>query len=223
MRILVVILLLGSWTLPLQAEVREYPRDPDFYFPFDTDKHDSIPVPMPDLTKRAEPTDSRNLSRSFAPDRMGTLRMIGIEDATSTCIGEPVSVLCAVETYMAAFVRRDDHLLEVAQGPFSKGAYFKGALSEPPSRERFVIYRVYHVEPAGPFEQWRAAKWWRADRVGHGTPKWGEGDFLVDILEMECHSKTGKYCNSRLIPVTYAVRQMPMRHWVVVDVYVPRW
>ena len=72
-------------------------QDPDFYI----DNLESADVPMPDWRNRPKPRDSRTLHGVFAPDPVGTLRMMGVESATSPCIGDPATPLCAVETYLA--------------------------------------------------------------------------------------------------------------------------
>ncbi len=54
-------------------------QDPDFYI----DKLESADVPMPDWRHRPAPRISRSLDGVFAPDPVGTLRMMGVESATS--------------------------------------------------------------------------------------------------------------------------------------------
>ncbi len=226
MRVLMSFLFAVTLALPALAQVREAPRDPDFYYRFDP--HDFSPrpdpsaLPNPDLSQRPKPRDSRGLTGVFAPDPVGVLRMMGATESTSTCIGEVASAMCAVETLMAGGIRNDDKLLAISEGPFWKGPYYATMSLGPAPSEKYWLYRVHSVEVAGPTDQWRKSKWWRGDRAGGWYPRWRAGDLLIDLLFLKCYSKRERHCTSHLVPITYAVRQLPNGNWAVVDIFDPK-
>ncbi len=227
MRVLMSFLIAVTLALPALAQVREAPRDPDFYYPYDphnypTEGRNPSALPNPDLSQRPKPRDSRTLTGVFAPDPVGVLRMMGATEATSTCIGEVALALCAVETVMAAGIRHDDKLLAIAYGQFWKGPYYATMPPVPPRPELYWVYRVHGVEVAAPIDRWRKSKWWREERVGHRPPQWRVGDLLIDVLFLRCYSKRERHCRSHLVPTTYAVRQLPNGHWAVVDIFDPK-
>ena len=127
-RVLMSLLLSVMLALPVAAQVREAPSDPDFYYPYDphdfsTDGPNPSALPNPDLSLRPKPRDSQQLSGVFPPEPEGMMRMIGVNESISTCNGEAVSTLCAVETWLAGVIRRDDKLLAISAGPFWGGHF----------------------------------------------------------------------------------------------------
>ena len=71
-------------------------------------------------------------------------RVMTMEDATSTsrCIGEPRTPLCAVETLMACFIRRQVRLCTISEGlPESEAGQFH---LSPPGPSYRTEYRVVH-------------------------------------------------------------------------------
>lgn len=204
MRALAALLVLSSLAAGAAAEQRDPPRDPDFYHPIDPDKYDSHPVPWPDLSKRPRPRDSRTLTGVFAPDPQGTLRMMSGTQSSSTCIGEPVTPLCAVETLLRKIILR---------------------LRSSASQDRVWIYRVYDVQRAGDPMHWVQGKWWRGDSSYRRLPQWREGDILIDLLIMQCpyyDFMPSDSCRTNLVPWTYAVRKSESGLWLDVDDFIPR-
>ena len=183
-------------------------QDPDFYI----DKLESTFVPMPDWRNRPKPRDSRSLHGVFAPDPVGTLRMAGLENATSPCIGDPATPLCAVETYLACIWRQDDRLCEQAWGPYWKGpiwAYVK----EDPVANVYQLYRVMRVYEASPGTQ---TLW----SDGRAVTFWWEGDVVIELLLMTCR-RGDPECASNVEPHLYTMRRQPDGTWAIVsrDVY----
>lgn len=84
------------------------------------------------------------------PDPAGQYRLIGLpERSDSRCIGRPDTPLCAVETLLACFARKEEQLCwQVWQPPRAGGALFNPA-SPPPY---WWSYRVAAAEQTGPDE-----------------------------------------------------------------------
>lgn len=205
----IALMLLLCGALPADAGTSllywaQVPRDPDFYVDFDPEKEERPPRPMPDLSGRPTPRDSRTLFGAFAPDPQGTLRYYTVGGPrTSTCIGEPVSALCAIETMYAAWI---------SQGP-------------PPLKGRTVIYRVYDVKQIGPddlkgprpdddSDPWYP-RWFEPQRP------WRLGDLQIQLLSMRCAKPGAANCDGVLVPVTYTVHQVAPGRWAIVSDYLP--
>ena len=179
-------------------------QDPDFY----SDNFESSFVPMPDWRNRPAPRDSRTLHGVFAADPVGTLRMMGVESATSPCIGDPATPLCAVETYVACRWRRDDRLCKRAWGPYWKGPIW-AQIKEGPVADVFELYRVMRVYEASPGTQ---TLW----SDGRAVAFWREGDVVIEILRMTCW-KGNPQCQSNVEPTLYTMRRQPGGTWAIVS------
>ena len=179
-------------------------EDPDFYI----DKLESTFVPMPDWRNRPKPRDSRLLHGVFAPDPVGTLRVAGLENATSPCIGDPATPLCAVETYLACIWRRDDRLCKQAWGPYWKGPIW-AQIKEGPVANVFELYRVMRVYEARPGTQ----TFWSYDVP---VTFWREGDVVIELLLMTCW-KGDPECRSSVEPALYTLRRQPGGTWAIVS------
>ena len=67
---------------------------------------------------RPQPVDSRDFDAPFAPDHKGEWRVVTLTGGTSTCIGDPVTPLCVVETYLACYLRAMVELCRTAMARF---------------------------------------------------------------------------------------------------------
>ena len=161
-----------------------------------------------------DPVDSRLLTGVFPPDPEGVWRRIGQTDSTSTCIGDPVTPLCAIETLVACMARRNSEFCQIA------AAHFLG----PPPRfrgtgwtkqyDRYRIYRVVSVRRA-------TAEDVRAGRTGINQRH--IGDLLVDIEWQACFKFPWEHrCDTFSRPTTHTVRRFKGR-WIVVDIVAPRY
>ena len=179
-------------------------QDPDFYI----DKLESADVPMPDWRNRPAPRDSRSLHGVFAPDPVGTLRVAGLENATSPCIGDPATPLCAVETYLACIWRRDDRLCKQAWGPYWKGPIW-AQVKEGPGADVYQLYRVMRVYEASPGTQ----TFWSYDLP---VTFWREGDVVLELLLMRCR-RGDPECQSSVEPTLFTLRRQPGGTWAIVS------
>ncbi len=179
--------------------------DPDF-FTWDP----QLSIPAPDWRNRPKPRDSRTLEGAFAPDPVGVLRMILVGGAfTSRCIGQLVTALCAVETFTACMIRRDDDLCELAWG----GAFARRDFKSPPIETAAGFYRVlsvHKVETPGYDPGWRPRSPLKV------------GDIILRVLHIDCLSMAKRWCYSYVRPVSYVVRRFGPERWHIMDTYLPR-
>jgi hypothetical protein len=133
------------------------------------------------------------------------------DDATSSskCIGNPVTPMCAVETFMAAGVRGNLDLKRIALG-IEGGPWFDNQGPTPP-----IIYRIRRREvltdKTFPWPPKSDADW----RWGGLTMR--AGDIRIDVVDVRCYSEISlvaceKYWGS---PIAYIVRHQGNR-WIVV-------
>jgi hypothetical protein len=222
----VAVLFLLLAALPARADYWTnigIPRDPDFFIYYDVEVQElPPPKPMPDLAKRPKPRDSRTLFGAFAPDPQGTLRYYTVGGPrTSTCIGEPVSALCAIETLNAAWLYGDRRLMEFAYGPFAKFFWINPQFKP---KGFTKIYRVYDVKQIGPDDlkgprPWEGSAWY--PRWFEPRQAWQVGDLQIQILSMLCEKPGAADCDRRAAPDTYTVRMIAPDRWVIVNVYHP--
>lgn len=116
-----------------------------------------------------------------APDPPGVWRRLTHDDATSTsrCIGNPVTPLCAVETYLACFFRsRNDYCFLVEAGVQTIEMAKKRADSW---REYRVVYarRPSKLDPVEPRTE--------------GPLKPLPGDVLIALHSRRCYGTDGKH------------------------------
>ena len=158
-----------------------------------------------------EPVDSRLLTGVFPPDPEGVWRRIGQTDSTSTCIGDPVTPLCAIETLHACIARRKSELCRAAKGKFlTNQSLFRSRGNE----YHYGIYRVVSVRRA-------TAEDVRAGRTGINQRH--IGDLLVDIEWQACFKSPLEHrCDTFSRPTTHTVRRFKGR-WIVVDIVAPRY
>ena len=80
-------------------------------------------------------------------------RVMTMEDATSTsrCIGDPRTPLCAVETHMACFIRRQVRLCTISHGyPESETERFHLSPPGPSYRTEYRVVRIHVVSENDP-------------------------------------------------------------------------
>ncbi len=167
---------------------------------------------MADAVK-PEPAPSRQLTGVFSPDPEGVWRAITKTDGAGGCIGDPVAPLCAIDTRLACFVRRDEELCKIAEGEFWYG---KIGFRRKGANAFYIKYRVETVRRAGPVDLEPNPK------IDHSRKL---GDLLVELFAQSCwESETpGEPPNClkpASVPTTYTLRQTDGR-WSVVSVHSP--
>jgi hypothetical protein len=142
------------------------------------------------------------------------------DDATSTskCIGDPKTLLCAVETMMACWYRANDAFCRIAMGLDRNPDI---AWSQPGPD---VIYRIVRREVLTdrkfPWSPRRDLSWRPGGLIMQA------GDIRIDITEVNCYEEISlKSCQHHWdSPLAYFVRHQGDR-WVVIvwgDPYDPR-
>lgn len=115
-------------------------------------------------------------------------RIMTMLDATSTsdCIGRPVTPLCAVETRMACFLRRDDRLCEVVG---NDGFGFRSWEIAQPMLDHYLISRATIVDD-------RHFLWSPSTDFGQpkGVPSVRAGDVRIDVRSLLCFDGIQKLC-----------------------------
>ena len=128
---------------------------------------------------------------------------------TSRCIGRLMTALCAVETFTACMIRRDDDLCELAWG----GAFARRDFKSPPIKSAAGFYRVlsvHKVETPGYDPGWRPRSPLKV------------GDIILRVLHIDCLSMAKRWCSSKVRPVSYVVRRLGPERWLIMDSYLPR-
>jgi hypothetical protein len=150
------------------------------------------------------------------PDPPGVWRILGPDDkdTTSKCIGKPKTPICAVETFLACFVRDDESLCG------------NSAIYERPSRHTlrrvpFAAYRFVGSTRVG------GRGWWRTVESRFGghyrsiLARARLGDLAVFVHSVPCH--TPRNCIEmwrKSPPMLYAVRREGAI-WRIVDNTMP--
>jgi hypothetical protein len=109
------------------------------------------------------------------PDPPGVWRKLTREDAStsSTCIGNPVTPLCAVETYWACFIRRQPELCDMVEAgvrPLPEVTW---------SSDRRQDYRVVYARRPSPLDP--------VDRATEGDMKPQPGDVVLGLMRRTCY------------------------------------
>ena len=165
--------------------------DPDYY-----SIEYYLKKPLPDWRNRPAPRDARTLTRAFAPDPVGTMRMVGPGETTSYCLGQATTPLCAVEA-------RYDCLLR-GVGPCQDGPAYR------PSTE-FWLFRVLAVREVAPDDT--------ADfqvRPPDGKKARMVGDVVIDGMRLSCMPDHG-FCTGPAGTDTFTVRRRDDGRWAVVE------
>ena len=156
------------------------------------------------------PAPSRQLSGVFAPDPEGVWRTITQTEATSDCIGEPVTPMCAIDSWIACGTRLEVKLCDIAGGEPQKGLRFVST----PSPRSYVNYRVVSVRRA-------EVKDITAVPVYNKKQKRKIGDLLIGVIEQGCVGSK-EYCVTDGMPTTYTLRRS-RKQWRIIDLYTPRY
>jgi hypothetical protein len=159
-----------------------------------------------------------------AIDPPGRGRIMGHDDATSTstCVGNPITPLCAVESIIACFVRNRDDLCQIGMGLDRPPGMVRGEFT-PYSYQR---YRVLSAKKFGekdlpPPRQLSLSAalsppWWHRPQNLENRP----GDVQIIVLEQTCWRNSDRcspvFTSDRF---TYYVRQTGHFgiRWVVID------
>ncbi len=149
-----------------------------------------------------------------AIDPPGQGRVMTHDDSTTTskCVGNPITPLCAVETIIACFERKDGELCRIGMNVEGK-PYFMHAQPQPrPYRfQRYRILSSQHVDAISLLPPWFIKK--------HG--QYQPGDVQIVVLEQACQRNP-----ERCDPVnssdrfTYVVRRADSR-WFVINWWTP--
>ena len=140
-------------------------------------------------------------------DPPGRWHVLTQDDATSDskCIGNPVTPLCAVETVLACFTRRDDRLCQVGMGL----DHLPGRIRLNKRPDLSEHYRVVAVE--------KIKAPWRSKINGE---RLASGDAVLKILSVLCQNKV---CEKPMgTPTAYLARPVD-RHWAVITWESPPW
>lgn len=118
-----------------------------------------------------------------SPDPPGVWRKLTQDDATttSTCIGNPVTPLCAVETYMACFLRRQAELCDMVQAGIRP---IMSVTRRPDLREE---YRVVYARRPSPLDP--------VDRSTEGNMKPQPGDVVIGYMIRDCFGAANDVTN----------------------------
>lgn len=110
------------------------------------------------------------------PDPPGVWRKITHDDSTSDskCIGNPVTPLCALETYFACFLRSRNDFCDMVEA----GVRFNPKVKRQPTN-----YREYRIVYAR-----RPSKLDPVDSATEGTLKPLPGDVIIAVFQRNCHS-----------------------------------
>lgn len=110
------------------------------------------------------------------PDPPGVWRKLTLDDATTTskCIGNPVTPVCAVETYWACFLRRQPELCDMVQ------AGVRPLLNREP-RVRLDVREEYRITSAR-----RPSPLDPVDPATEGNMKPQAGDVVIWLISRLC-------------------------------------
>lgn len=108
------------------------------------------------------------------PDPPGAWRKLTLDDATSSsrCIGNPVTPLCAVETYLACFLRLQPELCDLVQAGVRP---LPGVTRRADLREE---YRVIYARRPSPLDP--------VDPATEGNMKPQTGDVVIGYMIRDC-------------------------------------
>ncbi len=108
------------------------------------------------------------------PDPPGTWRKLTLDDATTTsrCIGNPVTPLCAAETFWACFLRRQPELCDMVE------ARMRPNVDLPRRADRREEYRVAYARRPSPLDP--------VDRATEGNMKPLAGDVVIALIGRTC-------------------------------------
>ena len=142
----------------------------------------------------------------------GEYRIMTRDDATSTstCIGNPVTPMCAVETVMACFERSNDELCRIGQGLDQTPGVVSGM-----EKYGFLLYRVVRREVVTD----RRFPWPpRRDLLDRpGEPSVQAGDVRIDTIEKPCSSiSTPETCGSTWGDRRTFIIRRENSHWSVI-------
>lgn len=142
-------------------------------------------------------------------DPPGVWHTLTQNDSTSdsTCIGKPVTPLCAVETVKACHVREDESLCRIGQGP----SYRPRNLDLPAQPTHYIRYRVAGAAIIG-----------KANRdtyiVERMVPR--VGDAIVQLNSLSCY---GSMCETKGGPPTSYILRRWEGGWYAAEWSTPRW
>ena len=120
------------------------------------------------------------------PDPPGMWRKLTHDDATTTsrCIGNPVTPLCAVETFIACFLHRRPDLCDLVQ------AGVQPLASVPKAPHKWEEYRVLYARRPSPLDP--------VDPATEGDMNPQAGDVVIGLLRRACFERHDREPNCTL-------------------------
>ena len=148
------------------------------------------------------------------PDPPGAWRKITHDCATtdSKCIGNPVTPLCAIETYFACFLRREPDYCDIVEA---------GVRPSPQvgrTQDAHDEYRIVYARRPSPLDP--------LDPATEGTARWLPGDVIIGFMRRPCIKlHTGDYncaIGVESDPLFVHIVRKQGDHWVYVSRFRPR-
>jgi hypothetical protein len=163
-------------------------------------------------------TGGHAFAKDEAPaiDKPGYWRVMGQDDehSTSRCIGNPDTPLCAIETIIACFVRKNNELCKIGQGAYWVDLRISG-LPQPVWAHRYRVVKVKRI----------TRDHQRHSYLGRHPPPVLKGDLIVTIQDNDCYY--GKCQKILPYPLDYRVFlvRFSEKQWHIVswDGVVDRW
>lgn len=127
---------------------------------------------------------------------------------TSTCIGKPISPICAVETKVGCYLQEKEELCHAAIRDHQGRTFLHGGGA---SRSLYYKYRIAAV---------------RKIKSGEAVSVQDEialpGDYLVDSRWRQCEVKSNK-CSNDIGPSTTHLVRLSEGEWRIITWDTPRW
>ncbi|MCA1909668.1 MAG: hypothetical protein LDL39_15020 [Magnetospirillum sp.] len=127
---------------------------------------------------------------------------------TSTCIGKPISPICAVETKTACYDLEDEALCHLAIRDHHGRVFLRS------TNTSHALYTKYRISALRKVEAGETVTLLDKPAL--------PGDYLVDLRDRQCEVKTNKCSNDIGPPTTHLVRLID-GEWRIITWDTPRW
>lgn len=148
------------------------------------------------------------------PDPPGVWRKLTHDDATtdSRCIGNPKTPLCAIETYIACFLRREPDYCDIV------GAGVRPLPQVGKALHQHEEYRIVYARRPSTLDP--------LDPTTEGTARWQPGDVLVGFMRRACFKRERRPDNCTLDvesdPLFVYILRKEGKDWVFAGRFRPR-
>ena len=148
------------------------------------------------------------------PDPPGVWRRVTHDNATtdSKCIGNPVTPLCAIETYLACFLHREPHYCAIVEAGVRPLPQVGKALHQ------YEEYRIVYAR--------RPSRLNPLEPTTEGTAQWLPGDVLIGLMRRACFKYDGRPDNCTLDvenkPLFVYILRREGEDWIFVSRFRPR-